>query len=452
MIKRLFAAFLLSLFLTLNNLSVNASEIGKIIRTAKLEKSSVASVCVRDISNSRVIYDRNPDKLMHPASSLKVFSFAASLAHLKPDYTFDTVIYADGSNNLYLKLGADPLLTSKDLKELAKELKINFPVNKVKNFYIDDTVIDKKPYPDGWLWDDFWPSIPKISPYTLNKNTVSVNLHIARNGKDITLNQLNPYKISIINELKIAPEHKIDIRKDYDETTDIINLQGTINKDVEIKIPVSNPKYYFIANFTDELEKEKINYKKHFQFAKLPTNAKLKQVAKVSHTIKEVGESVLKNSDNFSSEVVFKVAGAKYKGNDCPGTTEYGVEMFNEYYKNLGLNMEEIRLSDASGVSRYNLFTTEWMSSALVYLFSNTNIKEYMAQPGEGTLFRRLVHLKGKLWAKTGTLNGISSLTGYIKTSKGSELAFAIIISNFNKKASVVKSVEDDLMDDLYNF
>ena len=91
----------------------------------------------------------------------------------------------------------------------------------------------------------------------------------------------------------------------------------------------------------------------------------------ISHTIKEVGSNILKDSDNFSSEIVFKVAGGKYK-NSISGSTRDGLEMFDNYFNSLGLNLNDVKVVDASGVSRYNLLNANWMTSALSKI-SNTN-------------------------------------------------------------------------------
>ena len=125
--------------------------------------------------------------------------------------------------------------------------------------------------------------------------------------------------------------------------------------------------------------------------------------------------------------------------------------MFNEYYKNAGLDMKYVKIVDGSGVSRYNAASTKWLSQALLYLDKKTNIKNYMEGADEGTLKRRLRYLKGNIWAKTGTHNGLSSLVGVMKTKNGKDVAFAIIIQSFSKSTSMLKAFEDDLVDCIFS-
>ncbi len=136
------------------------------------------------------------------------------------------------------------------------------------------------------------------------------------------------------------------------------------------------------------------------------------------------------------------------------GTLENAKEMFFDYYKRAGLIKDDnkINLSDGSGVSRYNAFTTLWMTDALLYLDKNSKIKDFMMTAGEGTLSRRMKDLEGNLYAKTGTIFGVSSLTGYLTSKMGKEYAFSIIIQNFGVRPSVVKGLEDDLVYGIYCF
>ena len=184
-------------------LSMNSAfaSIAKAINNTTLNRDSVISVVVKDIESNDTIYSKRADTYLNPASTLKVFTMAAAIDTLGDNYNFETVIYIDNNRNLYLKLGADPLLTSANLDTLAKSLKKAYG-GKINNFYIDDTIIDKVYYPDGWTVDDFWPNSPKISPYIVDKNVVYINF--AASKDDIKITQNDNYKFSFINELEIS--------------------------------------------------------------------------------------------------------------------------------------------------------------------------------------------------------------------------------------------------------
>ena len=143
--------------------------IQRVILGTDLDKETTVSVSVKDIQSGKTVYDRYDKKLLHPASSLKIFTLWASIDTLGSNYSFDTKILKDSQNNIYIKLGADPMLKYSDLRQLVRLANID----KINKIYIDDTIIDNTPYPTGWLTDDFQ-EMAMISPYTLNQNRVSV--------------------------------------------------------------------------------------------------------------------------------------------------------------------------------------------------------------------------------------------------------------------------------------
>ncbi len=439
-ILRIFLAVILML-----NIEAYGASLKKIIKKMDLDKNSTVSVSVRRLDTGKEIYAQDENKLLHPASSLKVVTFAPALQVLGGDYKFSTKIYKY-NNDYYIKLGADPLLTSADLRKLASDFKKNPVVGEINKIYIDDTIIDKVAYPEGWGSDDIYPYAPMISPYIVNGNKVQVQLVTRKGEKTPSILQNDFVKFAFVNNVEVGSSEPFKIQK-IDEDSPIFLLSGGISGDRAITIPVDNPKFYFITHLNSALKKEKINYTKQFLFAKVPDGAL--EVASVNHSIEAIAKRILQYSDNYSAEVLFKVAGGKYTQTEKPATTADGIKMFYDFYEKTGFDMSDIKIVDGSGLSRYNLATTSWLSDALIYIDKFTPLRNYMAVPDVGTLSKRLRHLHGALWAKTGTLNGVSSLSGYIQTYKNKELVFSVIIMNFNKKPSVIKGYEDEIIDKL---
>jgi len=455
----------------LNIVNTNAfcapfNPIEKALDNTELSNDSVISISVKETGSAKTVYSKRQDMLLNPASTLKVFTMAAALDTFGEGYNFETVIYLDKDKNLYLKLGADPLLTSDNLDTLIKTLKKVY-TGKIKNFYIDDTVIDRAYYPAGWGADDLWPNSAKISPYMIDSNSVLVNFYIQEDRKSIKITQNDDYKFSFINELEVSDTTNIIPSLNYGEKSGIISLSGTISKNLQKDFPVLDTGEFFTLKLRNILNKNGISYSKPFYAKKVPPNTK--RIASFRRPIKDVITHILKTSDNFCTEAVFKAAGSKWaeesgeylkraygdtsaKFPKSGGTFENGKAMFLEYYQRAGLNNDKINLADASGVSRYNALSTSWMTNALIYLEKHSKIKDYMITSDEGTLQRRMRDLKGNLKAKTGTLFGVSSLCGYITSLSGVDYAFSIIIQNFGVRASVIKGLEDDIVRGIYSF
>ncbi len=468
MLKKILLFFFVFLILSSASYASVALSVNKAIDSTDTGRDSIVSIAVKDIDTSENVYSKHQNIYLNPASSLKIFTTAAALDTLSEKYNFETIIYIDNDKNLYLKLGADPLFSSNNLDELIKTLKKVY-TGKIKNFYIDDTVIDKVYYPDGWAADDLWPNSPKISPYIIDGNTVTVGFSVLKEKNEIKITQKSDYKISFVNELQISGKTNITPSLNYGENSGIVSLRGTISNDFSREFPVLDTAQFFTCKLRKALDNNGISYSKPFYQKRVPYNAK--RIASYKRPIGEVLSHILKTSDNFSTEVMFKLAGGIYKkrekeyiekayqvssgkknGTNSTGTFEYGKEMFFNYYKNAGLINEndKINISDASGVSRYNAFTTNWMVDALLYLDKNSQIKKYMITANEGTLNRRMRELEGVLYAKTGTIFGISSLTGYLTSKNNKHYAFSIIIQNFGVRPSVIKGLEDDIVYAIY--
>ena len=456
--KLLFLLVFFTCSFCVSHAQVFSHDFSKVIAQQDLDGSSTVSLNVIDITNSKVLYSKNENKLLNTASAIKLFTFASALDTLGDDYKFETAFYVYG-NNLYLKLGADPLLTKNDIFELVEKLKKSVNFKTIKYIYIDDKIISFTPYPDGWCIDDFWPTIAPLSPYIIDGNKVNIRIILSPYKDSLNIVQDDKYRFSFINQLEISEKNNnISILKDYAGMQNVLTLRGQINDDTSLTIPVVNPKQLFISRLEEAFGKYSIPYNNKFYFNETPAGAK--KITSVFHTIEEVSVPVLKYSDNFAAEVLFRVAGQKYamKNNIKPqalglslGTTANAILMFNEYYKNAGLDMKYVKIVDGSGVSRYNAASTKWLSQALLYLDKKTNIKNYMEGADEGTLKRRLRYLKGNIWAKTGTHNGLSSLVGVMKTKNGKDVAFAIIIQSFSKSTSMLKAFEDDLVDCIFS-
>ena len=442
---------IVSLFVSILMIApVKANEIDKYIRQTDFELQSTVSIYIQDENKGHVLYKKHEQKLLNPASTLKTLTFGISYLVLGENYQFETALYKDSSNNIYVKLGADTLLSHNDLNNLFSQLKEKFDVSKINNIYIDDTILDKTPYPISWMEEDVWPYARGISAYIVDKNYTDIAIKRSSLATKVEIIQNDDYKIPAINELKLAdPDSNIqDIKlaRCWGEDTSIVNFQGTISKDTNLKLPVLRPDINFNIKLKKAILRNGINYYKTISVSPVPKGAV--KLASVYHTIEDLAKEVLYNSDNFTAEVVAKVAAAKYINYAHPATFEDEINMFNSYLKNQEEN--GIKIADASGVSRYNLVNAEFMTNYLYELFRKTNLKALMATPPMGTLKDRMMFLKDNLRAKTGTLSKMSSITGSVKTLKGNDVLFTIIVQNSPKRKALLKNFENSIIGIIY--
>ena len=119
-----------------------------VISDSGVDIESIA-VSIKNAGNNKVVYALNDKMLMSPASVQKVLTTPVSYETLGGDYLFKTGIYSRNEGCYVIKLGADPYLSSKDLKALVKNVK-----PESQRIFIDDRILDSKTWGEGWQWDD----------------------------------------------------------------------------------------------------------------------------------------------------------------------------------------------------------------------------------------------------------------------------------------------------------
>ena len=432
--------------LMLFSLPVNANSIEKVLSKQHVNSSAV-SISVKNADTGEKIYSLNDRTPRPPASTLKVFTSFPSIDALGDEYEYTTYFYVN-ERNLYVKLGADPVLTSQELKSVIKGLK-NKGYKEFSNIYIDSSITDNVEWGVGWMWDDGTNSLmPKYSAYNLDGNLMKVSAIKDTNGV-ITLNSSNP--IPILNALQKGNTNNIyAIRHDW-YSPDVICITGTLANDASIEVPINNMQRYYETQLMDFMKSANIKIaNKTILYSTVPQNAKLEMA--IAHRAYSTMEEILKNSNNFYAENLAKIAGGVKTNSTANLASQLNV--FYDYWNNNGVNTQEITIADASGVSRNDLLNVDFMTNALNVLYNKEGadkINKVMAQPGEGTLSERMLNYRGSLHAKTGTLSNISGITGYITAKNGKTYSFAILIQNFIYPMKQIKAFENEIIEKIYN-
>lgn len=421
-------------------------DLNNTIKNSQLNKTATIAVSVRNAKTGNVEYEYNQNKLLHPASVLKLITLPASLNELTPDYKFQTKFALDKNKNLYIKLSADPSLTSNQLKEAIDSIKCK----DLNNIYIDDKVLDRYEWGIGWMWDDETnPRMAKISPYNLNQNILNVKITPTSPKQPAQITPLAVGTATVMNMVTTGSKDEIIVYRQNSISPNAVFLYGTIANPQIVKIPIGNPERFFITNLSNILKTKNISHLQ-FQLENYPKSATT--IYTIQNDLNSLLPKILQDSDNFYSETIFKTAGGVKENQQ--GTFNNALKMFDTYYKKLGLDTKEIILADGSGVSRNNLFSADWISNALFKIQKDKNfelIKENMAAPTIGTLSNRLPEYKNNLKAKTGTLANNCTIAGYLIDKNGEEHIFTILIANFKEDPNLAKELQDDIIKKIYD-
>lgn len=158
-----------------------------------------------------------------------------------------------------------------------------------------------------------------------------------------------------------------------------------------------------------------------------------------SHSIEQILFRMLKRSDNLYAEATFYQLAALM--NDSNATNKDAAKVINAQIRKVGMNPDDYRIIDGSGLSYDNAVSPELEIAFLKYAYENPAIYKYLYASlpiagVDGTLSRRMQNTTAyhNVRAKTGTLNGLSSLAGYATASNGHQLAFCIINQGFPRR------------------
>ncbi len=425
---------------------------------------------VVSLDNGEVLYRQNEQKLIHPASNMKLLTTAAALKILGPNYRIPTVLYADSASirnsaiigNLYLKGFGNPDLHFEDLRQIVSELR-KLGIRQITgNIVCDDTYFDDLYWGHGWMWDDVsdWYWAP-ISALSVNDNCVEITVSPGDSIGDPLKVWMSPQTsyMNISNTGVTIAQEDSSMRKRYKaeriwrpiaENTFVIE-GGLAMTDPPRKyaVDVVNAALFAGTLLREILAEQHISFEGHVVSGDTPRNATV-LAQHLSPPISDIVKNTNKISDNLSAEVLLKLIGAKEYGE--PGTAKKGLRVIKEMLQAVGIDSTSYRIVDGSGVSRYNLITPEIITKLLLEMSNDPRVYiDYLASLPiagvDGSLEKRMQNTpaSGVLRAKTGTLSGISALSGYTITTSGEKLVFSMIMGHFVGSASGIRKIQDEI-------
>ncbi len=441
-------------------------QIDRFLEDSVLAQTRVG-IKIISLESGETWYERNSQELFHPASNLKLLTTATALKRLGPDFRFKTVLFTDSTaridsvlrGNLYLKGYGDPELTSDDLRHMIENLKLRGVQRISGNLIYDDSYFDDLYWGEGWMWDDTSsPDFAPISSLSVNDNCVVVRVHPGRKIGDSLRVEIIPATsyMKIENHgLTVAPsdtlrlqEFKVERQWKIPQNTIVVKGGLAINSPPqEFEIEVFGAAQYTATLFRELLQQAGLILEGGIHEGMVPENARI-LVEHLSPPLALVVFNTNKISDNLSAEMVLKTLGAELKG--LPGTARKGTAVIREYLSALGVDSSRYEIVDGSGVSRYNLVTPSLLTPLLQDMYFDFSVQaEFMASLPiagvDGTLKKRMggTAAANKLRAKTGTLRGVSTLSGYTETADGEVVAFSMMMEHFLVKAKEVRKVQD---------
>lgn len=374
----------------------------------RMPKSTLYGLLVINPLTEDTIISINPSQSFIPASNTKLFTSAVAVHLLGVDFECATKFFSTAKiengiidGDLIIKGYGNALMSDNDLDSIAEILSSN-GLKKINGRIIgDDTFFDDEYSRQDWIEDDLTNvKLAPVSALVLNGNKTSYQKKYRRRIRTYYTNVGNP-PLHIANEFK----KKLVARG--------IEIAGTCD------------------------------------VGSLPANSFLLVETKVK--LLDILKPVNKNSNNFIAECLFKLIGAQATAGQ--GTAFNAGQTVNKFLKDFDVYTEGTTIIDGSGLSRYNKTSVGTIVSLLEKIYLDLDLFEKFTQTlsiagADGTLSGRMKgsNAEFNFMGKTGTLNGASSLSGYLKTKNGDDLIVSMIFEFSSKSGNYYRSIQDEIV------
>lgn len=418
---------------------------------AKFLEDAKVSVRIVDLSDGKIIYEKNPELALNPASNVKLFTTAAALWVLGPEHRYPTGAYADTSkladgvlsDPIYLRGGGDPALVTGDMYELAVRVRAAGIKRITGGIVVDPSRFDSDGLPPGFDQKDEFASYRAPTGATsVNFNTYQV-LVAAPGGMgsapQATVSPDVP-SIRIANEAKAAEgtRNRLTVAVDEKDGITTVTLRGTMGVDAPraaYRYPVSDPSQYAGEVFGLVLRQAGIKLSKRtVKVGAVPSKGSLLARHR-SPTLGVLIRSVNKLSNNFMAEQILRTL-----VDEDGATARAALDRLAGWSGELGVPQSGLRLGNGSGLYDNNRISAAQMTHMLARVHGDFRYRaDFLASLAvmgvDGTTRKRLKDSGAERWirAKTGTLDGVSALSGYAGAPGKQPVAFSIFMNDLGR-------------------
>lgn len=436
-------------------------------------QNAVWSIQIREFPGGEVIYQRNPSNCLLPASNAKLFTTAAALKFLGPDYRFTTLLLSDGEadstgilyGDLYVVGGGDPAFSGmfhdgnpsivfSRWAEILHDLGIEGTAGNIVGV---DTFFTSPSRESSWEWGDLrFAFAASSSALCFNDNCLDLHLFSPGSGEKIVPDWNPPIDdLTVINKLEIAPQGESGkIYWDWIYPDSVLSLSGSITPadSEKIRIPVQNPPRYFLKSIKAVFEGEGLSLDGELMLMNHSSSGEDSVsldtlIVHHSPPLSEIVKAINTESVNLYAEQLLRTMGRELYHDGSPET---GIDAIYALLDSALINPECVHLVDGSGLSRHNWVSADAVVDLLEYCltadFADIFITS-LARYGEGTLeersYRGEKHFN--ISSKTGSMSGVRAHSGYI-IADGNEYIFALICNNYSCSGGVVEDAFDNVI------
>lgn len=431
------------------------------------------SVLVQNLTTGEVIDSYREDKVVPPASVMKLLTTAACLETMGPGFRFPTILEYTGTidggvlhGDLYIRGGCDPSLGWKGrtafLNQWVKAVKAA-GISRIDGAVIADmTMLDGEAQNPAWLCEDagnyYAPGIFALNYYG---NTMNIVLKSGEPGSVATVVGTEPQveDIVFINRVRCdkiqydgAFVSGIPYSRERYLTGAVPSNLGTFG----VKGDLPNPGLLLARHLTQRLRESGVAVKRDANY--LPdynplTPPRHELYIHYSEPLSEIIKETNVNSNNLYAEALFRYLGTRYT---LPGTIHNSQDLLRDYWRRRGVAVQNAIIKDGCGLAPQDAVSAKAFVQLLTIMRNSPNADYWMAslpvsgKTGTLTSLCPGTPLEGRIHAKSGTIAGTKNFAGYIDMPNGDTWVFAILINSAPGKARNIQHVIQQYLLDVY--
>lgn len=454
---------------------------------------------VVDLSTGRTIYARGAEHNFMPASNMKVLTTAAALDALGPDFRYITQLYVQGERrgdsvdgHLIVRGSGDPTISDRQFvthfptngdphavfRQWADSLAAH-GIRRVGGHVIgDDSIFDDELLGRGWAWDDEpTPFAAQISALSFNEGrlTVSATGTVTGRRADVRVEPETDF-VYIVNRTEtVGSGARHDLRREPGSNTLWLESRVPRGETISRTVSIHNPTRYFVHTLRGVLRQSGLGIDgdpvigsdwwqplDYGQMQRVATHSSppLADLVALTNKVSQnlYAEHLLRTLGAERCDQARQRVAARNRSTErlrC-GSAEAGFLVAEDLFERAGMRTNRMRLADGSGMSPYNMLAPIDLTALLAYMWNHHDQRvrdtfvHSMAIGGvDGTLRRRFNQgaAHGNVFAKTGTITGARNLTGYVMTSSGTPLAFAVMTNLFGTSTANVTRAQDTIVE-----
>jgi serine-type D-Ala-D-Ala carboxypeptidase/endopeptidase (penicillin-binding protein 4) len=422
------------------------------ILNRRADAGAIVSARVIDLESGKELFVQEADRPMIPASNMKLTVTAPALEYFGPDAVFETDLAISG-NDLYLIGHGDPGLGDDAIADKygkdsyapidawADELIATKKTLFSGNLYFVDNAFESLRTHPTWEGElNEWYAAP-VSGLNYNDNCIDAILKPADADQSPAAEVIpeTSNTIVLINQATTVTGKENDVDWDRAQTNNTYTIKGNITKVTKLQSkPVTDPGAMFADAVRTRFAKKGITIGGQILRAEAGPTGEMTKLKPATTKLSDVLWRINKNSQNTLAEALAKKLGLQQRG--APGSWKNANDAIRIFFKQSNIDATGYVFADGSGLSVDNRVTIRLISDILMTMARSKNFDAFrnsMTIMGvDGTTSSRLKDLPNRVYAKTGYISHVRSLSGYAKTDGGKWRVFSIIYNKIEPRGA----------------